>query len=150
MYDFQIKTFRFSGAANRLSVAQCSPVFTVQCTLTVHCTVYIVQMLQLNKCYTDWRKLLEGSFQSQAICKGTSLKSLRLRELLTFGYIWLPIITIGYLSLPLVTFRYLSLPLITFGYLSLPLVTFGYLSLLSFPFFTFPYLSLALPDLYLP
>ena len=30
----------------------------------------------------------------------TSLKSLRLQDLLTFGYLWLPFLTFGYLWLP--------------------------------------------------
>ena len=37
-----------------------------------------------------------------------SLKSLRLRKLLTFGYLWLP-----YLSLPFLTFSYIFLPFLT-------------------------------------
>ena len=44
----------------------------------------------------------------------TSLNSLRLRKLLTFGYLWL-----SYLSFPFFTFPYLSLPSLTFPYLSL-------------------------------
>ena len=45
------------------------------------------------------------------ICRyETSLKSLRLRDLLTFGYLWLPLVNFGYLWLPLVTFPSLTEP----------------------------------------
>ena len=64
-----------------------------------------------------------GAQQQQYTARGywgrgkTSLKSLRLRDLLTFGYFWLPLVTFGYFWLSLVIFGYLWLPLITFGYL---------------------------------
>ena len=54
--------------------------------------------------------------------RSTSLKSLRLQDLLTFGYLCLSLVTFDYLWLPLV-------PFLTFGYLSLPFLTFPYLSL---------------------
>ena len=83
----------------------------------------------------------------------TSLKSLRLRKLSTFGTLvtfgwlwWLPMVTFAYLLLPLFTFVYLFSPFLTLPYLSLPFLTFS-LSFLSFPYLslpfpTFPYLSL--------
>ena len=83
----------------------------------------------------------------------TSLKSLRLRKLstfgtlVTFGCLWLAlVVAYGYLCLPFVTFVYLCLPFLTFPYPSLPFLTFS-LSFLSFPYLslpfpTFPYLSL--------
>ena len=76
---------------------------------------------------------------SKLISKKNSLKSLRLRPILTFPYLSLPFLTFPYLSLPFLTFLYLSLPFVAFPYLSLPILTFPYLSL---PFLTFPYLSL--------
>ena len=45
--------------------------------------------------------------------RSTSLKNLRLQDLLTFGYLWLSLVTCGYLWLLLVTFGYLWLPLVT-------------------------------------
>ena len=44
----------------------------------------------------------------------TSLISLRLRNLLTFGYLSLPFLN---LSSPFLTFPYLSIPFLTFPYL---------------------------------
>ena len=48
----------------------------------------------------------------------TSLKSLRLGKLFTFGYLWLDLVT-----LPFLTFPY-HLPFLNFPYLSLPFLTF--------------------------
>ena len=46
----------------------------------------------------------QGSFCAMQFFKGiqnpTSLKSLRLRNLLTFGYIWVPMVTFPYIWLP--------------------------------------------------
>ena len=57
----------------------------------------------------------------------TSLNSLRLRKMLTFGYLWLLLLTfpyLPYLSLPFLTFPCLSLPFLTFPYISLHFITF--------------------------
>ena len=69
----------------------------------------------------------------------TSLKSSRLRKLLTFGYLWLPFLTFGY------TFSYLPLPFLTFPHLSSPFLNLPYFSLpcLAFPYPSLPYFAFA-------
>ena len=48
--------------------------------------------------------------QKGVIVRPTSLKIFRLQNLLSFGYLWLPLVTFGYLTLPLVTFPGLTEP----------------------------------------
>ena len=100
---------------------------------------------------SKWRNAVNAHilrFQ-QVRLNPTSLKSLSVRKLLTFGYLS-PLGTFGYLWLPFLTFPYLSLvtflylSLLTFPYLWLPFLAFPCLSLpfLALPFLTLPFLSL--------
>ena len=100
-------------------------------SFSMECTKWLVTHLHItNKQCRD----------TDAVTDLTSLKILRLRDLLNFSYLWFP-----YLSLPFVTFHYLLLPFftsllsLTFPYISLPFLNFPNFSL---PSLTFPYLSL--------
>ena len=74
------------------------------------------------------------NFSAQDASVLTSLKGLRLRDLLTFVYLWLPL-----LWLPLVTIGYHRLPLVTFDYLWSSFLTLLSLSRLAFLGLTRPY-----------
>ena len=92
-------------------------------SFSMECTKWLVTHLHItNKQCRD----------TDAVTDLTSLKILRLRDLLNFSYLWFP-----YLSLPFVTFRYL----LTFPYLSLTFLTCPYLSLLFLTIFCICWLT---------